>query len=46
MLTNLEWQVTIDKWPVNIYKTMPLPGFDKTNWNHEKVCTRIYYCHL
>jgi len=28
--------VTIDKWPVNIYKTMPLPGFDKTNWNHEK----------
>jgi len=28
--------VTIDKWPVNIYKSMPLPGFDKTNWNHEK----------
>ena len=26
--------VKINKWPVNLYQTLPLPGFDKSNWDH------------
>jgi hypothetical protein len=31
-----EQGVVIDKWPTNIYKSMPLPGWDKSNWDHKK----------
>lgn len=28
--------VKVDHWPINPYKTVPLPGWDRTNWDHEK----------